>query len=65
MLTNIIDEIYFCPYTFEAFLNIPEKDKSNFSFNYKFDSVLYQVNRVLLTSCFDCHELVRKNTVQK
>ena len=37
MLTNIIDEIYLCPRTFEAFLNIPEKHKSNFSFNYKFD----------------------------
>ena len=45
ILTNIIDEIYLCPHTFlalsSAFLNIPKKDTSNFSFNYEFDGVLY------------------------
>ena len=64
ILTNIIDEIYLCPHTFlglsPAFLNIPKKDTSNFSFNYKFDSVLCQINQMLLTSCFDCHKLLVK-----
>ena len=53
MSTNIIDEIYFCPCTFGVYFKIPVKGKSSFPSIYKFGTVFYLVNRVLLTYCFD------------
>ena len=57
---DTVNETYFCPHTFEIFLDLPEKDKSTFLFVYKFDSFLYRVNRMSLTCCFDCHKTVVK-----
>ena len=52
--------MYFCPHTFEVFFSISKKDKSTFSFIYKFDSLLYRVNRMVLSLCLTCHAIVVK-----
>lgn len=58
MTTNTFKEIYFCPHTFEVYFDIPDKDKGASLCNHRFASLFYQVKEVLLTCCFDCHELV-------
>ena len=63
MSTNTFEEIYFCPDTFEVFFNTPKKDKGTFLFSYRFDSLFYRVNEVLLTCCFYCHAIVVKNHI--
>ena len=61
MSTNILDEIYFCPHTFAVYFNIPQKEKNSF----KFPSIHYQMNNLVLHSCFACHEAVtRKHNSQ-
>ena len=56
MSTNIFDEIYFCPHSFAVYFNTPQKEKNLFKFLYKFLSIYYQVNNLVLFSCFPCHE---------
>ena len=65
MSVSTIEEIYFHPHTFYAFVNIPDKNRSSFLFNYRFGSLFYRVNQLLLTCCFDFHEfVVKKHRVQ-
>ena len=63
MSTNTFEEIYFYPHLFEVYFNIPEKNKATFLFSYRFDSLFYRVNEVLLSCCFDCHDIVVKNHI--
>ena len=57
MSTNIFDKIWLCPYTFEVYFNIPQKEKKSL-FIYKFSCFYDQVNQLLLTCCFDYYEVV-------
>ena len=57
---NTIEEMYFCAHTFEVFFSISKKDRGTFSFTYKFDSLLYPVNRMTLSSCLPLHAIVVK-----
>ena len=58
MSINIFDEIYFCPHTFAVYFDIPQKEKNLLNFLYKFPCIYYQVNNLVLSSCFACHEVV-------
>ena len=58
MSRNVFDEIYFCPHTFVIYFNIPQKENNLFKFLYKFPSIYYQVNNLVLSSCFACHKTV-------
>ena len=60
MSTDSIEEIFFCPHTFEVFSRIPHKDRGTF-FSDKFDTVFYLAIKTLLSCRFDCYELVVKN----
>ena len=67
MSTNIFEiyEICFCPHTFALYFNIPQKERNLFKFLYKFPGICYQVNNLILPSCFACHEaVVRKQNSQ-
>ena len=65
MSTNIFDEIYFCPHTFAVYFNILQKEKNSFKYLYKYPSIYYQMNNLVLYSCFACREaVVRKHNIQ-
>lgn len=63
MPTITFEETYFCPHTTEVYVNIPEKNKATFSFNYRFDSLFYRVIEVLLAWYFDCHDIFIKKHI--
>ena len=52
-------------HTFVVYFNIPQKEKNSLKFLYKFPGIYYQVNNLVLSSCFGCHEaVVRKHNSQ-
>ena len=49
MSTNISEEIFFCPHTFDVYLCTPVYDRPNFPFVYKFSSFYCWMENFIVT----------------
>ena len=48
----------FITHTLEFYMKLSKKDKNKFSFVYKFKTLFYRINSILLSCCFDYQDLV-------
>lgn len=56
MSTTTIDEIYFSFDTLKFYMKFSQKDQNKFIFVYKFKTLFYRINSILLYCCFDCQD---------